>query len=167
MLKMLSTWGAVLMAMIVLVSWGQGAAAVQQDAANFGQVDTGGPVEVQGTWHCPLSPIDAPIDTDVPGLQMSLGTQGGPVPLMLTFTFWGDVNAGFWLEPVIDGQQHHQDYVAWQNSIATVDAVAFQRIYPLLAGVHTIGWRIRCGNNTLILQRAWTTAYELPLVKTK
>jgi hypothetical protein len=100
MSKTMTTLGAVLMAMIVLVSWGPGAAA--DTAANFGQVDINR--VWLSTWQCPTPSGTTGTFFDVPGLALSITTTGGPVLVMVNFFFHGTANAGFWFDPVIDRQ---------------------------------------------------------------
>jgi hypothetical protein len=168
--KMLTTPGAVLMAiMTVLLGWGLAHAAAP-DAANFGQVDVFGVTMEEGSWPCPTPTGTTGTFFDVPGLALSLTTAGGPVLFMVNFNFYGpgtSPGSGFWFEPVIDGQQRSADRLSWQTGLdSEIDVFSYHRAYALPAGAHTFAARMSCQSQITVF-RGWMTVYELPLVKPK
>jgi hypothetical protein len=150
--------GVVVIALLGLRGGASG--ALGTTPPNVAQVDR------TSNWACP-SPTGTTGDFfDIPDLALSLTTTGGPVLLLVNFSFHGAVGASaYWLDPVIDGQQKSQDRLFWQTGTDTeIDNAAYQRLYPLPAGPHTFGLRMSCQNQITLL-RHWLTVYELPAVK--
>jgi hypothetical protein len=167
--KMRSTLGAVVLAILtVLLGWGL-ATAANPEAANFGQVDVFG-LTLESGWVCPTPTGTTGTFFEVPGLALSLTTTGGPVLFMVNFNFHGpgtSPGAGFWFDPVIDGQQQSADRLSWQTGLdSEVDVFSYHRVYALPAGPHTFAARMSCQSQITVF-RGWLTVYELPLVKPK
>jgi hypothetical protein len=154
----------ILMLSVGLIAWmglsGWTHGAVGTTGSNVAQVDR------TSEWACPSPTGTTGQFYDIPDLALSLTTTGGPVLLMVNFTFHGAVGASaYWLEPVIDGQQKSADRMSWQTGTDTeIDNAAYQRVYALPAGAHPVGLRMSCQNQITIL-RGWLTVYELPAVK--
>jgi hypothetical protein len=152
-----------LLAVIVLLGGGLASAATPA-SANWAQVDVFG-VTLESGWACPTPTGTTGTFYDVPGLALSLTTAGGPVLVMVNFDFHGFANAGFWFDPVIDGQPRSADRLSWQTGQdSEVDVFSYHRVYALPAGPHTFAARMSC-QAQLTVFRGWMTVYELPVIK--
>ena len=125
---------------------------------------------LESGWVCPTPTGTTGTFFEVPGLALSLTTTGGPVLFMVNFNFHGpgtSPGAGFWFDPVIDGQQQSADRLSWQTGLdSEVDVFSYHRVYALPAGPHSFAARMSCQSQITVF-RGWLTVYELPLVKPK
>jgi hypothetical protein len=98
-------------------------------------------------------------------LSVSLSTTGGPVQLtiLLNTSIAGDTILK--LIPVIDGIPREEDFVyAMPGGSFGILVTTYARTYPLASGPHMFGLRAACRGEVTIF-RAWSTAYELPLIR--
>jgi flagellin-like protein len=100
---------------------------------------------------------------DIPDLNLTLQTSGGPVMLTSILNFRANPTAGIDFFPVIDGVASNagrlQRFIG--EFSGQVDVLPLSRVYAMPAGVHTFGVRVACQSQILV-DRGWLTAYELP-----
>jgi len=105
--------------------------------------------------------------SDVPGLTLSLDTEGGPVLVIYTVQFNANPNAGIHLWPVIDGvtemSGQRDRFIGGSDQVADV---TFSRVYSVPDGQRTFGLRATC-QNQIVFSAGWLTVYELPTSKKK
>jgi hypothetical protein len=123
---------------------------------NWGQVD------FQGDWACPAMPSGT--YADIPNLSLNLTTSGGPLLVMANLNLanvTSQPQAAF-LVPAIDGQALENDRL--RIDVSSVTATAFERMYPVPTGTHTVGLRMTCPvpDSGLHVWRGWLSVYELP-----
>jgi hypothetical protein len=168
----MSTWIAVLVAIIVPVCGGQGpAAAPGSSGPNVGQVERL-ELDPASGWPCPnlLNPTRTDNQLfEIPGLTLSITTTGNPVLVAVMMNVRGGSESLFW-SLIIDGQGRNQDemtHVLTPAPAGTLlgDTLNYHRVISLAAGAHTIGVGMSCAGTTIVVYRSWLTAYELPMVK--
>jgi hypothetical protein len=117
------------------------------------------------TYQCPTT---SSTPTEVPGLGVSLTTNGGPVLVMLGFGIFGVGSASSMvMTPMVDGVLQGNETVPWtvpRDAEETEDIISTQGLYPLPAGVHTFSAGVVCGGS-ITLFYARLIVYELPGVE--
>jgi hypothetical protein len=117
------------------------------------------------TYQCPTTSSSP---TEVPGLGVSLSTNGGPVLVMLGFGIFGVGSASSMvMTPMVDQVWQGNETVPWavpRGAEEMEDIIGTQGLYHVPAGVHSFSAGLVCGGS-ITLFYARLIVYELPGVE--
>ena len=134
---------------LLLTTWAYGAAP--QPRANAVQV------ELSGELSC---------TQDVTILQTTLDTVGGPVLVSVSLNYFEEIQGGFSIKPVIDGQHAFNDKFDFGSGLVTQqESMSMTRLYSVPAGTHHLWVEVSECRSQVRIFRGWLNAYELPLLR--